>query len=230
MIMKIFLCIGIVPLLAIASIAFDCNEYSCKSNHTLCKYPNPEPSPACGWVFSTGFTDEEKAKILQQHNDLRVYVAAGLEKRGVSGPQPPASNMKTLIWDDGLAEVAQRWANQCEFGHDQCRNDASDGYVGQNSAWSQWFNEAGIRFEQLVQSWYDEVKDFDRNQISQLTGENFGQVAHYTQIVWANTDRIGCGKIEYNMPHSPWTTLYLVCNYGPGGNIIDEPIYEIRQL
>lgn len=50
-------------------------------------------------------------------------MALGKEKRGLPGPQPSAANMNALIWDDNLAEVAQRWADQCTFQHDLCRQD-----------------------------------------------------------------------------------------------------------
>ncbi len=30
-----------------------------------------------------------------------------------------AANMKMIKWSDGLAEVAQRWADQCVNGHDE---------------------------------------------------------------------------------------------------------------
>jgi hypothetical protein len=35
-------------------------------------------------------------------------VAKGLEKRGVNGSQPKASDMAQLIWDPVLARMAQR--------------------------------------------------------------------------------------------------------------------------
>lgn len=47
---------------------------------------------------------------------------------------------------------------------------------------------------------------------------------HYTQIVWAKTDKIGCGMRIYfdgNMNRK-----YLVCNFGPAGNMLSAPIYE----
>lgn len=31
--------------------------------------------------------------------------------------------MNALVWDDNLAEVAQRWADQCTFQHDFSRQD-----------------------------------------------------------------------------------------------------------
>ena len=46
---------------------------------------------------------------MKKHNDLRSKVANGRETRGNDGPQPKASNMIELIWNDELAEVAQRY-------------------------------------------------------------------------------------------------------------------------
>ena len=32
--------------------------------------------------------------------------------------QPAATNMKEMVWDEELAVIAQRWADQCMPGHD----------------------------------------------------------------------------------------------------------------
>jgi len=48
---------------------------------------------------------------------------------------------------------------------------------------------------------------------------------NYTQIVWAKTTEIGCEFIRYK--NNQWNTNYLVCNYGPAGNIRNESMYEI---
>ena len=52
----------------------------------------------------------DKDKIVAHHNKLRAKIANGEEKRGLSGPQPPAANMRMLTWNDDLALVAQRFA------------------------------------------------------------------------------------------------------------------------
>ena len=49
-----------------------------------------------------------KDAIVNKHNELRSKVAKGKEKNGVDGGQPKASNMRKLVWNDELAEVAQR--------------------------------------------------------------------------------------------------------------------------
>ena len=51
--------------------------------------------------------DSEKVAIVAEHNKLRKIV------------QPPAVDMKTLEWDNGLADLAQRWSNECNFNHAQ---------------------------------------------------------------------------------------------------------------
>ena len=50
-----------------------------------------------------------KDAIVSKHNDLRSKVANGLEVLGVDGTQPKAANMRELVWNDELAEVAQRY-------------------------------------------------------------------------------------------------------------------------
>ena len=59
----------------------------------------------------------EKQSILQEHNRARQMLALGK----VSG-QPAAMNMREMVWDDELARIAQRWADQCMPGHDHRRN------------------------------------------------------------------------------------------------------------
>ena len=40
---------------------------------------------------------------------------------------------------------------------------------------------------------------------------------HYTQVVWADTEELGCGMVYYK-GNSFYETL-IVCNYAKGGNI-----------
>lgn len=59
----------------------------------------------------------EKQKILSAHNTVRQMIAMGQVKG-----QPAATNMREMVWDEELAVVAQRWADQCMPGHDHRRN------------------------------------------------------------------------------------------------------------
>ena len=70
-------------------------------------------SARCGTPVSSGFSPEERQAMVDVHNSLRSRVAMGMEDRGSPGPQPPAANMRRMVWDEELATVAQRWAEQC---------------------------------------------------------------------------------------------------------------------
>lgn len=58
---------------------------------------------------------------MKAHNDRRAWVANGEVEGQPAGIIPP------LQWDEELAELALKWALQCEIGHDKCR------YVGKKS-------------------------------------------------------------------------------------------------
>lgn len=48
---------------------------------------------------------------------------------------------------------------------------------------------------------------------------------HYTQLVWADTHKVGCGFADYkSSSFNGWMRL-AVCNYGPTGNVFDQTTY-----
>merc|ERR1712106_1127125 len=104
--------------------------------HTMVLYPGPDPS-CTERTAVRGFSDAGKDAIVSRHNERRQMVAAGLETRG---NQPKASNMRKITWDEELAEIAQRWADQCwgsgQFDgvyHDKLRRMCDGTSSGQNS-------------------------------------------------------------------------------------------------
>ena len=47
---------------------------------------------------------------------------------------------------------------------------------------------------------------------------------HYTQVVWADTEELGCGMVYYQ-GDSYYETL-IVCNYAKGGNFLGSEMYK----
>ena len=47
-----------------------------------------------------------------------------------------------------------------------------------------------------------------------LSVGDWSQVAHYTQIVWPSTERVGCATASNR------SNDYLVCRYLPAGNVV----------
>ncbi|NXF94882.1 PI15 inhibitor, partial [Eubucco bourcierii] len=89
---------------------------------------------------------------------------------------------------------------------------------------------------QLVKPWYDEVKDYafpypqDCNPRCPM--RCYGPMCtHYTQMVWATSNRIGCAIHtchNMNVWGAVWRqAVYLVCNYAPKGNWIGEAPYKV---
>ena len=111
--------------------------------------------------------------------------------------------MYELKWNDELAEVAQRWADQCTWDHDEERvkmsvpqlvrgliNNSFQGtsqfpYVGQNMAMS--MSSAAPNndrsYDSHIMGWYDEVKDFPPENVGGYSESGAtGTIGHYTQV------------------------------------------------
>ncbi|XP_035192720.1 cysteine-rich secretory protein LCCL domain-containing 2 [Oxyura jamaicensis] len=159
----------------------------------------------------------DRQEILMLHNKLRGQV------------YPSASNMEYMTWDEELERSAHSWAQKCEWEHGPSDLIRS---IGQNLA-VHWGRYRSPAFH--VQSWYDEVKDYTYPYPHECnpwcpdkcTGS---MCTHYTQIVWATTNRIGCAVNvckRMNVWGEIWeNAVYLVCNYSPKGNWIGEAPYK----
>jgi len=168
-------------------------------------------------AFASGqVSPADQQSIINTHNDLRRQVAKGRETQGKPGPQPPASNMRQLVWDADLARAAQVLTDRCNFGHDTSIPAGPWSGYGQNLAaggYGSW--------ENAVKAWYNEVANFDNSGVGKYVFDP--NTGHYTQVVWANTYAVGCG---FTVCSTGWSPIY-ACNYGPPGNYINQPIYTI---
>jgi hypothetical protein len=166
-----------------------------------------------GELISAGLSAEERYSILREHNDLRQQVAMGQ----ISG-QPGAANMQEMVWDDELARRAQSWASQCIYEHDPNRFDDRFS-IGQNLAiiWSSAPLEVGD-FPGRVRKWFNEVNIYRWGQGWTV------RTGHYSQMIWAQTNLVGCG-FSYYRKDGRYSKLY-VCNYGPAGNVAGRLPYQ----
>lgn len=141
---------------------------------------------------------EFAAAMLAAHNRVRA------EARPT-----PATPIPPLRWDAELASLAQAWADSCPTGH------RPDNDHGENLFWSGGQAPAP---EVSVQSWADEARNYDYETTVCSRGgrSNWAFCGHYTQVVWRETQRVGCG-IRTDCPGSFDTVI--VCNYDPPGNV-----------
>lgn len=143
---------------------------------------------------------EFPARVLAAHNLQRA--ALGL---------PP------LVWDNNLGTGAAAYATQmASTGLFQHSDRSTRPGIGENL----WFGTHGAySVETMVGGWASEKHDFAPGVFPNVsrTG-NWMDVAHYTQMIWPTTQRIGCA-----LASTPRTD-YLVCRYSPKGNIDGRPV------
>ncbi|KAL3280249.1 hypothetical protein HHI36_017744 [Cryptolaemus montrouzieri] len=168
-----------------------------------------------GGVKAKGVPQKDRNIILQKHNNLRNLISQGK----VSG-QPKATNMKIMVYSPILEKKAQEVADTCEFKHVTIKGTPWS-WVGQNLYIHMSTGDSpGADWDSAIQSWFDEHKLYKY-------GPTFTPgTGHYTQVVWANTDNVGCGYTYFIKEGKfKYQKLY-VCNYGPGGNIIGQNPYK----
>ncbi|KAK6945914.1 CAP domain [Dillenia turbinata] len=137
----------------------------------------------------------------QAQNSPQDYLNPHNAARAAVGVAP-------LTWDDKLAAYALNYANQRK----DCAMKHSDGPYGENIAAGSG-DFSGARASQL---WIDEKPHYDYASNSCVGGP----CGHYTQVVWRNSHRIGCARVQCN---NGW--WFVSCNYDPPGNYVGERPY-----
>jgi hypothetical protein len=133
-----------------------------------------------------------------------------------------------LVWDETIAAKAQELAETGVFKHSTAKSrlyvDAggktkmADKYKGENLWMCTKQHTPKEALKWAVNSWYSEIEFTDDGLVGEDGQGNEGIVAHYTQVVWAKTTRVGCavGKVGRDWDRGDGT--FVVCQYGPGGN------------
>ena len=173
-------------------------------------------------------TAQQKQAMLSGHNAIRSDVAMGLVD-----DQPSATDMVKLDWDANLAGVAQSWVDRCIWDHNSNRTAqyaalaGGNTYVGENLAVYLTTGSPPNLVNFAVDLWSDEVAGYDYAPLTQAAAEESG---HYTQLVWSDTRRVGCGLAvcpgsAFGYPNT-FTAYYLACDYAQGGNFLGQHPYE----
>jgi len=110
-----------------------------------------------------------------------------------------------LQWSSRLASVSQNWANTLAAKNRSAHNPNSP--YGENI----FITGPGRTPSAVVKEWASEARDY-----AYLTNECSSDCGHYTQIVWRDTQRIGCA-VARSATREVW-----VCSYDPPGNFKNE--------
>uniref|UniRef100_A0A224X3J9 Putative CAP peptide n=1 Tax=Megacormus gertschi TaxID=1843536 RepID=A0A224X3J9_9SCOR len=181
-------------------------------DHTYCRHSTCH-------VTKSGVSEKDKEIILAMHNEFRNKIALGKETQPAQ--QPQAANMMQMEWDDELARVAQAHANQCKFEHDTGPQRQVENFsVGQNLFITMMSKRIDWRKASM---WYtSEVKYFYPQYRDPFV---FGSYGHFSQMIWAETWKVGCGVAMYYDNTDNMDKVLYTCNYGPAGNMQGAKLY-----
>jgi uncharacterized protein YkwD len=115
-----------------------------------------------------------------------------------------AHQVSPLVWNQTLANAAERHASKCWFQHSIFSS------YGENLA-------AGYpSISTAVNAWYAEKQHYSYQHpgFSHRTG-------HFTQVVWKGSKKLGCAYAVCNGKHGT-PGKYWVCEYSPAGNITNS--------
>ncbi|XP_019932531.3 Golgi-associated plant pathogenesis-related protein 1 [Aedes albopictus] len=126
--------------------------------------------------------------VLTEHNRLRTRHSAS-----------------PLKLNPDISRYAQEWA--ADISSRNVMQHRSNNRYGENLY--ACFGKPNLTGEEVVRSWYDEIKDY---RFGEVNPNNFSKVGHFTQVVWKNTKELGVGFARNG------NTIFVVCNYDPPGN------------
>ena len=151
--------------------------------------------PVPAHAASISLASQFPSRVLAAHNLERAR--AGL---------PP------LAWDTGLGNAAAAYAQQLAV---TGRFKHSNRHARRGTGENLWMGSHGaFSLEAMVGGWASERRWFRPGMFPYVsrTG-SWEDVAHYTQMIWPSTQRVGCA-----LASTPRVD-YLVCRYSGVGNI-----------
>ena len=116
-----------------------------------------------------------------------------------------------LEWSDKLAREAREWADQLAT---QGRMTHADRDTRRMAGENLWMGTAG-RFsaEDMVSTFTREKQYYRHRAFPDIsTTGRWQDVGHYTQVVWRNSQQVGCAVAQNGEDD------FLVCRYWPAGN------------
>lgn len=139
-----------------------------------------------------GRRQSSSLQMLAAHNALRARLKL-----------PP------LVWSDRLSKYAQEWADRLAVSNRLFHR--TNATYGENLF---LIHGAQASPADAFDAWASEARYYDYQSNSCQ-----GRCGHYTQLIWRDTKRVGCGNA------SKGGTEVWVCNYDPPGNFVGERPY-----
>ncbi|KAH9523309.1 hypothetical protein Btru_066355 [Bulinus truncatus] len=147
-------------------------------------------------------TQEVIDAFLQFHNDARAAVSV-----------PP------MVWDEILSNYTTERSSNCDW------NENEEKY-GLNNLANNYYMQPVFYVDNLIvvrdvfEQWNSEKVNVD---IPNWYCIDRQRCSSYSQIVWRNTQRVGCAITHCK--DEEWQTDFVACSYDPPGNVGGEKPY-----
>lgn len=120
-----------------------------------------------------------------------------------------------LTWSPELASYAQKWAAKLQRQRCALKHRPGSGPDAQKYGENLYAGSGQAATpESVVDRWVAEVADYNAK-----TNRCRGVCGHYTQVVWRDSQRLGCAMVTCG------DTEVWVCNYDPPGNFLGQKPY-----
>lgn len=161
-------------------------------------------------------------QCLQQHNLYRHRHGSPPLRYDTKVNEPSTSfvdpnfelywiNLSFVCFVEKLIAFARKRAKELAREDGDNWGHPDDLIYGENLA---WHSQSYVDCQDSIDLWYNEISLYDYDHPN-ITAEN----GHFTQVVWRQTYKLGCGRA---VSHGKVGGTYIVCNYDPPGNILEE--------
>ncbi|XP_039248998.2 peptidase inhibitor R3HDML-like [Styela clava] len=150
----------------------------------------------------------------------QIMELTGFHKGARAASGPSAANMRPLIWDEELAYEAMDDSRNC-YNFPISKESRKYGEVGVNEYISKGQLENFSEFlRKTFDAWGSEMMNYDFYKATC----NTGYCGNYTQLVWAESHRFGCGMttcdgVETGDGRKYGVATLFLCRYYPAGNV-----------
>ncbi len=161
----------------------------------------PADSSAYGRGYDNRMSDTLAVRMLDAHNCERTRL--GLPR---------------LKWNRALEREAKHWGHELAK---RGRLEHADQGTRNNTGENLWMGSQG-HWDVMtgITMMIDEKRHYRHGNLPNISATgNWADVAHYTQIVWRDTQEVGCSVVN---DHG-WDVL--VCRYWPAGNVWGQKAY-----
>ncbi|MOA13660.1 Cysteine-rich secretory protein family protein [compost metagenome] len=152
-------------------------------------------APAAPSANGTRLAPTEVKTLLREHNRVRADVG-----------------VRPLQWSPQVARSAQHWADHLADSSCRMRHSRGSGY-GEN-LYTGTADYYGVKDAALA--WAREKRLYRGGVLKRY---DWAPSGHYTQMVWGDTRRLGCGISECD------DRMIVVCHYEPKGNYLGRAPY-----